>query len=233
MDEILSDCYDPYHIETTAGMAAFRGNQKSAIALLERAIQIAPRGAMLHFQLGVVLESTGNMIQGLKRYQRSIQLKPDFSDGWFSIYQIHKKTANAILAQRTLEQGFQNCPDSPALLIVMADYMHREGRFSDAVNLLQKSINLRPHEAQAYLNIARLCLQSNQVALGVAAMEDALKVEPAHPMALTTLVINAIDTKSQTQADSLLNRIYHQPRIDAQTIAKITGRYQTQFGKAP
>ena len=67
----------------------------------------------------------------------------------------------------------------------MADYMHREGRFSDAVNLLQKSINLRPHEAQAYLNIARLGLQSNQVALGVAAMEDALKVEPAHPMALT------------------------------------------------
>ena len=233
MDEILSDCYDPYHIATTAGMAAFRGNQKSAIALLERAIQIAPRGAMLHFQLGVVLESTGNMIQALKRYQRSIQLKPDFSDGWFSIHQIHKKTGNTILAQRNLEQGFQNCPDSPALLIVMADYMHREGRFSDAVNLLQKSINLRPHEAQAYLNIARLCLQSNQVALGVAAMEDALKVEPAHPMALTTLVINAIDTKSQTQADSLLNRIYHQPRIDAQTIAKITGRYQTQFGKAP
>ena len=184
MDEILSDCYDPYHIATTAGMAAFRGNQKSAIALLERAIQIAPRGAMLHFQLGVVLESTGNMIQGLKRYQRSIQLKPDFSDGWFSIYQIHKKTANAILAQRTLEQGFQNCPDSPALLIVMADYMHREGRFSDAVNLLQKSINLRPHEAQAYLNLARLYLQSNQVALGVAAMEDALKVEPAHPLSL-------------------------------------------------
>ena len=173
------------------------------------------------------------MIQALKRYQRSIQLKPDFSDGWFSIHQIHKKTGNTILAQRNLEQGFQNCPDSPALLIVMADYMHREGRFSDAVNLLQKSINLRPHEAQAYLNIARLCLQSNQVALGVAAMEDALKVEPAHPMALTTLVINAIDTKSQTQADSLLNRIYHQPRIDAQTIAKITGRYQTQFGKAP
>jgi len=93
--------------------------------------------------------------------------------------------------------------------------------------------NLRPNEAQAYLNLARLYLQSNQVALGVAAMEDALKVEPAHPMALTTLVINAIDTKSQTQADSLLNRIYHQPRIDAQTIAKITGRYQTQFGKAP
>ncbi|MGK0238984.1 MAG: tetratricopeptide (TPR) repeat protein [Candidatus Pelagisphaera sp.] len=233
MDEILSDCYDPYRMATTAGMAAFRGNQKSAIALLERAIQIAPRGAMLHFQLGGVLESTGNMIQALKRYQRSIQLKPDFSDGWFSIYQIHKKTGNAILAQRTLEQGFQNCPDSPALLIEMADYMRREGRFSDAVNLLQKSINLRPNEAQAYLNLARLYLQSNQVALGVAAMEDALKVEPAHPMALTTLAINAIDTKNQTQADSLLNRIYDQPRIDAQTIAKITERYQTQFGKAP
>ena len=58
----------------------------------------------------------------------------------------------------------------------MADYMGREGRFSEAVDLLQKSIDLRPHEAQAYLNLARLYFQSNQVALGVAAMEDALKL---------------------------------------------------------
>lgn len=233
MDEILADCYDPYRIATAAGMAAFRGDPQSAIALLDRATEIAPRDAMLHFQLGGTLESTGDITQALKSYQRSIQLKPGFSDGWFSIYQIHKNTGNATLAQRTLEQGFQNCPDSPALLIEMADYMGREGRFSDAVDLLQKSINLRPHEAQAYLNLARLYLQSNQVALGVAAMEDALKVEPAHPMALTTLAINAIDTQDQLEADRLLKRIYDQPKIDAQTIGKITSRYQTQFGKAP
>jgi len=233
IDEILVDCYDPFRLATAAGMASFRGDAATARSLLERAIAIAPRDPMLHFQLGGISESAGDATQALEHYRRSVQLKSDFSDGWHHMFQIHRDAGNILLSHRILEQGFRNCPESPALLIEMADYMRREGRFSQAVELLRKSIVLRPNEAQAYLNLARLYFTNDQENLGVAAMEDALRVEPGHPMALTTLALNAINTKDKTLADRLMTRIRNQPKVDPEAFGQLATRYQTQFETAP
>ncbi len=233
IDEILIDCYDPFRLATAAGMASFRGNPTKARAILERAITLAPRDPMLHFQLGGISDSAGDAAQALKHYQRSVQIKPDFSDGWYNMYRIHRDNGNAGEAQRLLEQGYQNCPESPALMIEMADYMQRKGSFSQAVDLLRKSIALRPHEAQAYLNLARLYFKTDQTSLGVAAMEHALQVEPGHPLALTTLALNAINSKNQLEADGLMGRIRDQPKVDPEALSQLVDRYQTQFGKQP
>ncbi len=233
MDALFSDSYDTFALSTAAGMASFRGESANALKLLERAVSIEPSDPMLHFQLGGISQSAGEIDDALSHYQRSVQLKPDFSDGWHYIFQIQRDGGNAVAAQRTLEKGFKNCPSSPALLIEMADQMNRQGRFTKAVEMLRKSIELKPNEAQAYLNLGRLYITSGQVESGITAMKEALHAEPGNSLALTTLAFHAISSTDRPQADHYMARIRKQPKIKIEELQQLTSLYQTAFESNP
>ena len=233
MDEMLVDCYDTFRLATAAGMASFRGDSDKANELIGRAIELDPTDPMLHFQLGGFHRSEGEIASALQSYRKSVQLKPDFSDGWFQMYQIHQNAGSPREANLILEDGFRACPDSPALLLEMAERMRRENRADRAIEFTRKAIELRPHEAQAFLVLARLFLQTNQIDAAVSAFEDALRVEPGNPMALSTLTINAIDKRDRSTADRYFERIRKQARIPPQSVEQLAAKYEAQFGSRP
>ena len=233
IEEMLVDCYDTFRLATAAGMASFRGNFDQAKNLIGRAIELDPTDPMLRFQRGGILQSAGEIASALKSYRKSVQLKPDFSDGWHYMYQIHRDAGNQLEANRILEEGFRACPDSPALLLEMAERMRLESRIDRAIEFTQKAIELRPHEAHAFIVLARLYLQTNRIKSAITAFENALRVEPGNPMALSTLALNAINTRNRIDADRYFERIRKQPKMDPQSVSQLVAKYEAQFGSRP
>lgn len=233
VEELLDDCYDTFRLATAAGMASFREDFDKANELIGRAIELDPADPMLHFQSGGISQAAGEIASALDHYRKSVQLKPDFSDGWHYMYQIHRDAGNAIEANRILDDGFHACPDSPALLLEMSERMRQQSRIDQAIVFVQKAIELRPHEAQAYLTLARLHLMTNRVDAAISAFENALRVEPGNSMALSTLTLNAINTRNQEAADRYFKRLRKQPQMDPQSVDQLSAQYETQFGSQP
>ncbi len=233
IEEILGDCYDTFRLATAAGMASFRSDFDKAKELIGRAIELAPLDPMLRFQMGGISQSAGEIASALEHYRKSVQLKPDFSDGWHYMYQIHRDAGNIAEANRILDDGFRACPDSPALLLEMAERMRQAGRIDRAIEFTREAIELRPHEAQPYLTLARLHLTTNQVQAAVSAFEAALRVEPGNAMALSTLAFNAINTGDRDTADRYFERIRKQPKIDVQSVNQLESKYAARFGATP
>ncbi len=233
LDELLFDCFDTYRLSLAAGLENFTGTPANAIRLLERAIAIKPDFAPLHYQLGGVRYRLGDLSEARARFQRTVELDPTFPDGWAMLLEIANKVGDRATAERVLEQGLRNCPNSPGLQLARGRRMVELARYDDAVEAFERSIQLRPEEAEARIDLANVHFRMNRISEGVAALEEALRVEPAHPVALTTLALAAISSGDAAGAHVRIEQIRMQPRVDADARRTIETAYREKFGRPP
>jgi len=229
LEALMVDCYDPYALSLASGMAGRRGDREGAQRWIERAGELAPRDPMILFQLAHTAAGSGHNQEALRFYEKCVRLKPDFSDGWHYLYISYRNLGNLAAAERTLSKGFENCPDSPALLIEVANGLQAQKKYQRAIGLLNKSIRLRPNEALAYVSLARIHFARKNVERGIQSMRDALHAEPGHPLALTTLAMHAIENGNKETARKYLAKIRLQPKVDPEDAASLYASFQKRF----
>jgi Flp pilus assembly protein TadD len=76
-------------------------------------------------------------------------------------------------------------------------------------------------------------IQLDRTDEGIAAMHNALKVEPEHPGALSTLAFNAINNGDEGGAREWLRHIRLQPRVAPEIRDMLVKAFQDKFGRSP
>lgn len=231
LDELLADCYDPYRLSLTAGTIARNGKPAEAVALLERAIAIAPEDVSARFQLGTLLVEQGNLAGAREQLERCTTLSPDFSDGWVQLSALQAKQGEAAAAERTLAEGLQRCPQSPGLHLMAARNLRQAGRLGESIAEFRTSIRLRPNEPDAYIELGNLFVSQGREAEAVDLFRRALDVEPGNPAALGILTFHAITTGNENEARRWLARVRQQPRVPADQVGALLAAYREQFGR--
>ncbi|HVU35901.1 MAG TPA: tetratricopeptide repeat protein [Opitutaceae bacterium] len=232
VDELIDDCYEPYRLSTVAGFATSRGDLATADRLLRRALALAPDDAMLSFQFGSVLVAEGQLAPALDQLQRCTILAPNFSDGWAQLSDLQARLGSPEAAAQALASGLRQCPDSPALHLLLARRLRGAGRLGEAIAEYRTSIRLRPNEPDAYIELGNILIGQNRVDEGIEDLKKALDVEPGNPVALIALAYYAIASGNESDARQWLRRIARQPRIEASRVAQLTAAYHQQFGHA-
>ena len=92
--ELYGESFDTYQIAVAAGMCERGRNLPGAIRLLQRALQLAPKDASLHFQLGQAYLGQGKTDQAIESFEACVENDPAFSDGWFWLADIYSKMGN-------------------------------------------------------------------------------------------------------------------------------------------
>jgi tetratricopeptide (TPR) repeat protein len=233
MDELIDDCYSTYRLSVAAGTAQHRGDTKGAINLLQRAISLAPDSGPLQFQIGLIYFEQRNYTNARQHLERCTVLTPDFPDGWAYLTKLYTTVGDATSARRVLAGGLARCPRSPGLRLEYGRQLSAAGQFAEAIPELEESIQLRPEEADAYVELAKVYFQLNRVDEGVAELHRALQVEPEHPTALTTLALYSISTGDETAARAWLRRVQLQVRTQPETVDALLRAFTQRFGKAP
>jgi tetratricopeptide (TPR) repeat protein len=233
IDELVDDCYNTYRLSVAAGTAHHRGDIKTAISLLQRALVLAPDSGPLHFQIGLIYLGERDYTNAQQHLERCTILTPDFPDGWAYLTNLYTTLGNAASARRVLAEGLVHCPRSPGLRLEHGRQLSAGGRYTDAIPEFEESIRLRPDEADAYVELAKACFQLNRIDEGVAELHRALQVEPEHPTALTTLALYSISIGDEAAARAWLRRVQLQVRTQPETVDALLQAFTQRFGKAP
>ncbi len=233
LDGLVEECYEPYRLALAAGAIGRNGDNATARRLLERAVDVAPDDAALHFQLGTLLVSQGQLDAAESQLTRCTIIAPDFADGWAHLSSVQAQLGRNSEADRTLATGLQRCPDSPGLHLMLARKHQQAGRLGEAIAEFRESIRLRPNEADAYLELAQLYIAAGRDAEAIREVQRALAAEPGNPAAIGILAFNAIGTGTEAEAREWIARVRNQPRVESDQVSRLTTAFQQRFGRAP
>lgn len=232
VDELMDVCFDPYRLALAAGVLAQSGNLAGAEGLLNRALELAPDDVAVIFQLGGIAESRRDLAAAAARYEQCTILSPEFADGWAHLADVQARSGQAAASERTVLAGLVKCPDSPGLHLMRARSLRDAGRTTEAIAEFQNAIRLRPNEPDAYVDLGQLYLQVGNDAAAVQQMRRAYEADPGDPMALSVLAFSAITANREPEARQWLERIAHQPRVQAQYRQQVLDMYRQTFGRA-
>ena len=233
IDELIFDCYDTYRISAAAGTADHGGDLRLAMRVLERALTLEPDRMVFHFQMGGFCLKAGEYARALECFERCTVLAPDFADGWAQLTDLQLKLGNRAASERALSSGLEHCPASPGLHLERGRRLGAAGLYPEAIREFQRTIQLRPQEADGYVQLAEVYFALDRVDEGVAELKKSLQVEPGNPVALTTLAFYAINIGDETAAREEMRLVRLQPRIAPETATKLAEAYRQKFGRSP
>ncbi len=231
MEELLDDSYDAYQLSLAAGAAERRPDLPLAVRRMERAVALATDSAMLHFQLGMLYLQGREYTKSREQLERCTRLAPDFADGWAHLSGVLGIVGDRAGSDRAIEEGLRRCPDSPGLHLMQAARFKKAGRLEDAIAEFRRSIELRPTEADAYIQLGVTLMGAGRTDEGIAVLESALVAEPQHPFVLYTLALHAMETRDEPAARRWMEQARRQPRLKAEDLQHLIRQFSTTFGQ--
>lgn len=233
MEELLEDSYDAYQLSLAAGAAERRPDLPLAIRRMERSVALAPDSATLRFQLGMLYLQGREYTKSREQLERCTRLAPDFADGWAHLSGVLSTVGDRTGSDRAIEEGLRRCPDSPGLHLMQAARLKKAGRLEEAIAEFRRSIELRPTEADAYIQLGVTLMGANRTEEGLAVLESALVAEPQHPFVLYTLALHAMQTRDEASARRWMEQARRQPRVKAEDLQHLVREFTAIFGKPP
>lgn len=79
-----------------------------SVITLESAIVLAPTDPLVHYRLGLARYRTGNAKEAIKTLERAIELKPNYTDGYFALAEIYTVEGEKEKAKERLEYILKN-----------------------------------------------------------------------------------------------------------------------------
>lgn len=228
MEELLEACFDPYRIAIAAGA---RSDPKEARALILRAIELAPDDVSYRLQLVSHYTEQKDAPAALEALRELTARAPDFADGWARLASFYQDFRQNEAAARAVVTGLEHCPDSPGLRLMWGSMLRRTGRLDEAIRELNLSIEFRPNEAAAYVELAHAQVSQGNIGAGLESLRRSLEAEPDNPAALTYLAFHAVAAGNRVEADDWMQRVARQPRIAAEPARRLAEAYRAKFGR--
>src|SRR5690606_12928638 len=130
---------------------------------------------------------TGKAAEAEKHFRRSIELQPNFADAWLGLIGIARENEGPTAVRRAVDAALKACPDSPSIQIEKGKLLLSQNRLEQALPYFKRSIELRPYEAVGYIELAKAYLAVERLPEAMEQMREALRLEPNHPVALSTM----------------------------------------------
>jgi tetratricopeptide (TPR) repeat protein len=153
-----------------------------AIPALTRAVQLAPQRGDLFIRLGQVHARFGEVNQAMKAYRQVIEVPvPDpeeLQQAAAGLLELDDNTA----AIACLERALELLPEpTPALLHDLASVQQRSGATDQALETLERAVQIRPDDPALHLIKADLLLERERPEAARACLEHALNLNPHDP----------------------------------------------------
>lgn len=226
---LMDDCYDAYQLALAAGAAERAGDAGQALRLMQRAVALAPNEGAMRFQLAAIHTRRGDKALAREQLESCTIVAPEFADGWAHLSALLEESGDRAGAERLVLEGLKRCPDSPGLHLMRARHLRRASQTAPALEAYRRSLELRGNEADPHVERATLLFQTGRTEEAERHLQQALVVEPDHPMALTALTLSAIDRGDEPAARRWLERVRAQPRIPATQAQPLFAAYRERF----
>jgi tetratricopeptide (TPR) repeat protein len=155
-----------------------RGKMDVALATYDRALQLRPDSAELHFNRGNILEALKRHNEALASYDRAIQSRPDLA-------RAHLKRGNILNQLNQRDEALANYDHALALRPDFALAHYERGnvllslkRFEEAIASYERALALQPRYAGALSNRGNALQELNRFEEALASYDSALALRP-------------------------------------------------------
>lgn len=175
-------------------LASQRGDAKTAVKRLKRAVAIDGDTLDYRINLGVVLESAGDFSAAYDCYAAALERAPRNTDILARLAEAAKEGNRHEDFADTLTALCTTMPDYAAAQYLRGLTMNMLHRFDDAVEALHQATALAPHLVPAHANLASALLDLGRPAEALPASEAGLKLSPGDSFALALKALALTET---------------------------------------
>ncbi len=176
----IAESINPNDVTTRLNLGTLYQAKKQyrvAIKAYNTILQVKPNYNLAHYYKGTVLRDTGRLKGAIQEFQTVLRQNPNYKakEALFETVKLFKNPNDII---NILSTFARNNPHDPVAQFKYAFYLHSINRFDEAMEYYQRTLKADPAYTDAYLNIASLYKQKNQIPLAIAILKKGLKVMP-------------------------------------------------------
>jgi|GEM_PF-421820 len=177
----IAESINPNDITTRLNLGTLYQAKKqynTAIKAYDTILQVKPDHPLAHYYKGTVLRDSGKLEDAIKEFQVVLRKDPDnkkAKEALFETVQLFKNPEDTL---NILSTFARNNPKDPVAQFKYAFYLHSKDRFDEAMEYYHRTLKADPTYTDAYLNIANIYKQKNQISLAVSILEKGMKVMP-------------------------------------------------------
>jgi tetratricopeptide (TPR) repeat protein len=162
--------------------ALVAGNLPLAYAHFAKALETLPGQAYLWSNLGVVLRRNGQNADAILAYSMALEDEHDHAVALNNLYSLYSELGNLEAAARLERRVESNRRKNPYYLHHLAELANEERRWSDAIELLDRAIDIDPNEYRFYYTLAQAQFHAGQVDTARASLDRARELAAALPV---------------------------------------------------
>ncbi len=147
---------DPSLLLLCANLRQDLGDLAGAQVHLEKAVQLDPKFAQAHNNLGIVLRSRGFKSEAAAAFRAAVAAKPDYMRAWNNLGSTLLHMEGAEEAVACFEKALALDPNYAYAHLNLGLYHLALGRYADAEASLVRATQLEPRMADAHLGLGRL-----------------------------------------------------------------------------
>jgi predicted O-linked N-acetylglucosamine transferase (SPINDLY family) len=151
---------------------------KDALPTFQKTAQLLPDDAEAHYNLGVVLKSSGQLDVAAASYRRAVALQPDYAEAHSNLGNTLKDLGRLDEAVASYRRALKIKPDSADAHNNLGTALKDLGRLDEAVASYRKAVALQPDFALAYYNLGNALKELGQLDDAVTSYRRAIEIKP-------------------------------------------------------
>ena len=182
--ETVAAQFDDYKDCDFWGSSLFKaGHVEEAVGLFERSVQLNPKSASAHDNLGLALSQLGHTAEAIEQYKLAVKLEPKYPNA-------HNDFGVALLKNGQREEALQQFRQAldlrpqyadPYYNLGLADADH--GDFEHAQANFEEAIRLNPDYVEAYNNLGAVLAQLGKTDEAIQCLQQAIERKPSDSQA--------------------------------------------------
>jgi predicted O-linked N-acetylglucosamine transferase (SPINDLY family) len=172
---------DPVHAESLHLLGVLlcqTGRAGAAVALIARAVALAPREPAYHGNLGNALRGAGRLEEAIAAHRRAIALKPDFADAHSNLGNALKDMGDRAGAIGSYRRALAINPEYFDAFLNLALALRENGDFEAAVAAARRALALRPDSEGARLHLGAALADAGRRDEAIDILREAARRDP-------------------------------------------------------
>ena len=155
---------------------AQQGQPGKAVEYLQRAIQIQPKRAPYHVNLGVILQDLGRFDQAQAAYERAIKIDKRFADAYYNLAKLFKQMELPEAALLAYEQVLSIDPKRSDAMINMGNILFDHNRVEESLHCFEKAAENNPKIGRPFINMGNSYRRLGEDQKAIASYDRALEI---------------------------------------------------------
>lgn len=197
---------DPQHQYELARMSMRYNLTDEAIKYLNNALSLDPNHQPSYYLLGMAYVQKKNLKEAAAAFQKSLELKPDFSEAHVRLGAVYQEMGLPDKAEEEYKKSYAIDENAVASFNLALLY-YEDNKLEQALEYVQKSIQKENRSAESYNLQGVILNRLSRYPESIDSFQNALKIDQNHVIANINLAVAYINNNDFNRAREILEKV--------------------------